>query len=268
MAFPFFLSRGTWWHDAIWIGTLYFILLLLALISFPNPHQLGKEKKSVSDCLLLPFTLWIYRHCSFVWHLRDHIWQLGNDFFTYGKEFGPSKRRFCPFSFLGSVNTGPYPHCFSFFCMPSRYIYCSLPPIMLLSLILLYSAHTESLLLTSFAIAGLGCSAMLPLTIGFAQERVATIAPLISGVMIGDLYARFRIDLTRHGSNLSVLSPCLLDVVRIFMRTYHFAFCPMPLRHASEKARPIEIFIHGRDESRPLSLWTLLLFDILSDHSK
>jgi fucose permease len=109
----------------------------------------------------------------------------GPIFLHQGKNLSQPSADFALSLFWGILTLGRVVTVFLSFVLSTRYIYCSLPPIILLGLILLYLAINEPLLLASFGIAGLGCSAMLPLTIGFAQERFASIAPMISGVMIG-----------------------------------------------------------------------------------
>ena len=185
ITFVYFLKHGMWWHDAALIGILYFLLLLAVLFSFPNPHFIAKEKNG-GKLPLASFALWGFIGIALLYGICETTFgNWGTIFLHTGKNLSLTSADFALSLFWGILTLGRVLTVLLSFAMPTRYIYCSLPPIMLLSLFILYPAVTESLLLTSFALAGLGCSAMLPLTIGFAQERFAHIAPLISGVMIG-----------------------------------------------------------------------------------
>lgn len=185
MAFIYFLEHGVWWHDAALIGILYFLMLLIVLFNFPNPHFIAKEKNG-GKLPLASFALWGFIGIALLYGICETTFgNWGTIFLHTGKNLSLTSADFALSLFWGTLTLGRILTVFLSFAMPTRYIYCSLPLIMLLSLFVLFPAVTESLLLTSFALAGLGCSAMLPLTIGFAQERFAHIAPLISGVMIG-----------------------------------------------------------------------------------
>ena len=184
--FAFFLKHGVWWYDGIWIGTLYFLLLAAVLINFPNPHHLATQKKGRSQLPLSSLALWGFITIALLYGICETTFgNWGTIFLHAGKHLSLMSSDFALSLFWGILTLGRILTVLLSFVMPTRYIYCSLPPIMLLSLIILYPAVTETLLLVSFSLAGLGCSAMLPLTIGFAQERFSTIAPLISGIMIG-----------------------------------------------------------------------------------
>lgn len=186
MAFVYFHKHGAWWHDGIWIAALYFLLLLAVLISFPNPHQLVKEKKTKSKLPLTSFAFWGFVGIALLYGICETTFGNWGTIFLYaGKHLSLMSADFALSIFWGVLTLGRILTVLLSFVAPTRYIYCSLPPIMLLSLFFLYPATGQLPLFASFALAGLGCSAMLPLTIGFAQERFTAIAPLISGVMIG-----------------------------------------------------------------------------------
>jgi MFS transporter, FHS family, glucose/mannose:H+ symporter len=187
LSFAYFLKHGAWWYDPIWIGTLYFLLLLAALVGFPNPHQLTLEKKVSSKKLPIASPiLWSFIAIALLYGICETTFgNWGPIFLHHGKNLMPASTDFALSLFWGTITLGRIATVLLSFVAPARYLYCSLPPIILIGLILLYPSIGESWLFLSFAIAGLGCSAMLPLSVGFAQERFASIAPLISGMMIG-----------------------------------------------------------------------------------
>lgn len=186
IAFEYFLKNGVWWYDGIWIGTLYFLLLSAVLVSFPNPHYLGTQQKDKPRLLLTSFALWGFIAIALLYGICETTFgNWGTIFLHQGKKLSMASAALALSLFWGALTVGRLLTVFLSFKISTRYIYCSLPAILLASLFFLYPTSQESLLLISFAIAGMGCSAMLPLTIGFAQERFSSIAPLISGVMIG-----------------------------------------------------------------------------------
>lgn len=186
IAFEYFLKNKVWWFDGVWIGTLYFLLLTAAFISFPNPHHLTTKKQSDSKLPINSFTLWGFIAIALLYGVCETTFgNWGTIYLHQNKNLSAGTAALALSLFWGILTLGRILTVLLSFVMKTRNIYRCLPPIILIGLFLLYLSSKDSLLLYSFAIAGLGCSAMLPLTIGFAQERFASIAPLISGIMIG-----------------------------------------------------------------------------------
>jgi MFS family permease len=70
---------------------------------------------------------------------------------------------------------------------PQRWTYRALPLLMALAFVATASASKEQpfLAILSFGLAGLGCSALLPLVISFGQEELTTMTASVAGGMIG-----------------------------------------------------------------------------------
>ena len=70
--------------------------------------------------------------------------------------------------------------------MPERVVFKILPAVICIAFLLvpLIPAGNPLAGLAVFALAGLGCSAMLPLIISFGQKRMPTIAPSVAGLLI------------------------------------------------------------------------------------
>jgi MFS family permease len=70
---------------------------------------------------------------------------------------------------------------------PPRFVYRALPIVMTLAFVATASAPKgyPVLAILSFGLAGLGCSALLPLVISFAQEELTTMTAAVAGSMIG-----------------------------------------------------------------------------------
>jgi MFS family permease len=70
--------------------------------------------------------------------------------------------------------------------MPERVIFKILPAVICIAFLLVPLIPTGNPLagLALFALAGLGCSAMLPLIISFGQKRMPAIAPSVAGLLI------------------------------------------------------------------------------------
>lgn len=186
LAFEHFLSNGMWWCDGIWIATLYFLLLVAVLIGFPNPHHLAESTKGKSSPPFTSWALWAFIAIALLYGICETTFgNWGTIFLHASKGISIASAAIALSLFWGVLTLGRILTVCLSFAIPTRYIYRCLPPIMLIGLFVLYPASKESILLLAFAIAGLGCSAMLPLTIGFAQERFVQVAPLVSGLMIG-----------------------------------------------------------------------------------
>jgi MFS family permease len=188
ITFIFFLSKGLWWWDAVMIGAFYLLFLIAISISFPNPKHLQTEPgKQISSRLpLTSLSLWGFIAIAFLYGLCETTFgNWGTIFLHLEKQLNMMDAAFALSIFWGVVTLGRILTVFLSLILPNRYIYCALPLLMLFSLFLLYPATKETLLLTAFAVAGLGCSAMLPLTIGFAQERFKKVGPFVSGVTMG-----------------------------------------------------------------------------------
>jgi len=70
---------------------------------------------------------------------------------------------------------------------PQRWTYRALPVLMALAFLATSSAPKDHpiLAMLSFGLAGLGCSALLPLVISFAQEELTTMTASVAGGLIG-----------------------------------------------------------------------------------
>ena len=70
--------------------------------------------------------------------------------------------------------------------MPERVVFKILPAVICIAFLLVPLIPPGSPLpgLAVFALAGLGCSAMLPLIISFGQKRMPAIAPSVAGLLI------------------------------------------------------------------------------------
>jgi MFS family permease len=70
---------------------------------------------------------------------------------------------------------------------PPRWTYRALPVVMALAFLATAAAPKQHPLpgILAFGLAGLGCSALLPLVISFAQEELTTMTAAVAGGMIG-----------------------------------------------------------------------------------
>ena len=70
---------------------------------------------------------------------------------------------------------------------PQRWTYRALPVLMALAFLATSSAPKDHpiLAMLSFGLAGLGCSALLPLVISFAQEELTAMTASVAGGLIG-----------------------------------------------------------------------------------
>ncbi|MGH9535134.1 MAG: hypothetical protein ACRD2E_09770, partial [Terriglobales bacterium] len=68
--------------------------------------------------------------------------------------------------------------------LPPRRLYPLLPLLLLAAFVLIPRVRGGASAMAVFALAGVGCSALLPLTIAFAEERFPALAEMLSGELI------------------------------------------------------------------------------------
>ncbi len=185
LLFDVFYTRDCFWGDPLLISFLFFVLLISALIFFPNPMQFGQERKTQGKVRNRPLFLLFLAIAFFYGVSETAFGNWGTLFLTRSKGFNLIDANFALALFWAAVTAGRLAAAFLSLKLSFKAIYRILSPILLCSVLLLLFASKSQQLYVAFAMAGLGCSAFLPFTVGLAQERFAAIAPVISGLVMG-----------------------------------------------------------------------------------
>jgi MFS family permease len=182
-----FLGLGIWWGLPLLVGSL---LLGLVLFSFSQalkegaktqPAQPHKGKKEI------PARFWVFAAFALLYGICETM--NGNWASLYMKKHfnaGSSLASIALAIFWGMVTAGRILFAAIQKWVPEKMVCRFLP--LLVAAALMGSAcvpkSQSSLGLLAFALAGLGCSALLPLTISFAQKELTTIADSVAGGVI------------------------------------------------------------------------------------
>ena len=182
-----FLGLGIWWGLPLLVGSLLFGLLLF---SFGQALQEGAKTQPAQSHKgknKIPARFWIFAAFALLYGVCETM--NGNWASLYMKKhFGASAS-------LASISLA------IFWCMvtagrilfaaiqkwvPEKLV-CRVLPLMVAAAFVASACVPKSepsFAILAFALAGLGCSALLPLTISFAQEELTTIATSVAGGVI------------------------------------------------------------------------------------
>lgn len=190
LLFNHFLSHHIWWFDGLIIASAYTLLLCIGAIFFPL-HVVSVKHSQQSDStaaqspkhllLLLIFIALIYGICE------TTFGNWGTIFLHDDKGLSQVQSNYALSIFWGAITAGRIlVFILSFSIKPER-IYRVLAPLILLSLIAMHLfGHNaySTIYYGIFALAGIGCSAFLPLTVSFAGRLFFSNAEEVSGEVL------------------------------------------------------------------------------------
>ena len=132
---------------------------------------------------------------------------------------------------------------------PSRLAYHVLPFLLAGAFVLIAAlpAGAPGLGILAFALAGLGCSALLPLTISFGQEKLVT----LSGGVAGGIIAFYQIGYGIAAFGVGPLRSAGITLAAVFGISAGVAFGMGLLSFAVAHHRPSPASLHPRPARRP-----------------
>ena len=130
---------------------------------------------------------------------------------------------------------------------PSRLAYHFLPFLLAAALLLIASLPRNAPVasVAAFALAGLGCSALLPLTISFGQEKLVT----MSGAVAGGVIAFYQIGYGLAAFGVGPLQSAGLPLPTIFAASAGVAVAMGALSFVVAHRRPSPVSLHPRPAS-------------------
>jgi fucose permease len=197
-----FVGLGIWWGLPVLVGVLILGLLLFslrqALITHETPDATNSHQRTGKA--KIPERFWIYATFALLYGVCETM--NGNWAVPYvTKHFGASASvaSFALAIFWGMVTVGRI--LFLPFGVAAAFVATACMP------------KTKSFLgILTFALAGLGCSALLPLTISFGQKELKTITTSVAGGLIASYQIGYGIAafgvgplLTWGGLNLNII---------------------------------------------------------------
>jgi MFS family permease len=182
-----FVGFGTWWGLPVLVG-----VLTLALVLFSQHLPLGDTMRSGADGARkggtkIPVRFWVFATFALLYGICETM--NGNWASLYmTKKLGASTTlaSLVLTTFWGAVTGGRILFAVIEKWFPERRT-CEVLPFVVSSAFLAVSflpAGHPYFAILAFALAGLGCSALLPLTMSFAEEELTTITASVAGGLI------------------------------------------------------------------------------------
>lgn len=181
-----FIGLGIWWGLPLLAGVL---LLILLLFSLRLPLQTGAMDAAQGQMgrRALPSRFWVFAAFALLYGIAETM--NGNWSSLYmSQDIGASATTasLALTFFWGMVTVGRVLFAAIEKRFPEQRTYRLLPFVIAVAFVILATLPQgdAALAVLAFGLAGLGCSALLPLTISFGQEELTAIAASVAGLLI------------------------------------------------------------------------------------
>ncbi len=179
-----FVGLGFWWGLPL---TSAVLLSLLVAGSLGLPLRVAQPAAAARQRPGIPARFWVFAAFAVVYGICETV--NGNwSQLDMTSKLGASTTQaaLALTAFWGMVTVGRVGFAAAARWVPERVTYHVLPFVLAgtFALIALLPEGAAGWGIVAFGLAGLGCSALLPLTIGFGQEEFATIAAAVAGAII------------------------------------------------------------------------------------
>lgn len=181
-----FVGLGMWWGLPVLVAVLITGLLASSL-RLPLEEGVAVAARGRRAKVSLPARFWVYAAFALLYGIVETMngtW--ATLYMTRDLSATPAFASLALTVFWGTVTAGRVLFAGIEKWFPARFTYRCLPVVSALALAITASLPRAdpSLGILSFALAGLGCSALLPLTISFGHQEMTTIAASVPGGMI------------------------------------------------------------------------------------
>lgn len=182
-----FIQLGIWWGLPLVVGVLFVALLLVSLAQPLKAGAQPHEARTQGNHKKFPPRFWIFAAFAFLYGLCETMsgnWasifmlnHLGASAFLASTALA---------LFWGMVTAGRILFATMERWFPESMIFRTLPLVIVATFVICACLPQNSTVLglLTFALAGLGCSALLPLIISFGQKELAAIAGSVAGGLI------------------------------------------------------------------------------------
>jgi MFS family permease len=183
-----FVGLGFWWGLPLLMGvlTLALILFVLRLPLADSTHATSATVSEVNS--RMPARFWLYAAFALLYGIGETLngnW--ATVFLLQSRTPSPFLASTALTLFWTMVTVGRVIFAAIEHWLPERYVFRALPVLLALAFIGVASTPAGEPLwaVFTFGLAGLGCSALLPLVISFGQEELTTMTSAVAGNMIG-----------------------------------------------------------------------------------
>jgi predicted MFS family arabinose efflux permease len=178
-----FLGAGVWWLMPLMVaGAL--IVLLLASVPVPLKASVGGSS-SASSSRHLPGRFWLFAAGALLYGVVETLngnWS--GPYLTTERRLSAVNASFALMAFWTMVTVGRVLFATVSSKRAVRWIYVGLPLYLILAFQLVSRAGSETAAIVTFALTGLGCSAILPLCISLSGREFPQFAAVLSGEVI------------------------------------------------------------------------------------
>jgi fucose permease len=181
-----FIGLGLWWGLPL-LAVVLLLALLLFSLSLPLQAETDKTTQSQKGKTAVPARFWIFAAFALLYGVCETM--KGNWATLYmSQSLGPTSAAasFALMAFWGMATIGRVLFAAIAKRFPPNRTYRLLPFVIAVGFVVIaYLPVGSSFLgILAFGLTGLGCSALLPLTISFGQEDMKTIAASVAGGVI------------------------------------------------------------------------------------
>jgi fucose permease len=182
-----FVALGIWWGLPLLVGVLLLIVLLFSFAQPLNEGALQHSTATPSAKIKFPARFWLFAAFALLYGVGETVNGNWASLFML-KSLGASTvlASAALALFWGTVTAGRILFTVTAKWLPETIVFRLLPLVMAASFILCGCLRQTNAIggLLTFALAGLGCSALLPLTISFGQKEMTSIAGSVAGGLI------------------------------------------------------------------------------------
>jgi fucose permease len=244
-----FVGLGFWWGLPVLVAVALAVLLVVSValplrVAGDLPSAAGAGSGAVGTRAPLPSRFWVFAGFALLYGIVETMSGNWSTLFMTGSLGASATRASVALTaFWGMVTVGRIVFAAIEHRLKPAVTYRILPFVVVIAFVIVarlpYGSVTAGIL--AFGLAGLGCSALLPLTIGFGQEELTTIETftaggLIAAYQIGYGIAAFGVGPLVDGLQLSLGSIfALAAVVAAVLGVLSFAVVRSP-RRPSESA--------------------------------
>lgn len=186
LLFNLFQRYGKWWLDPLFIAAAYLVLLFLSLAHFPKRVELDSHKtsqKRMGKYALIFFTCFLA--IAFFYGICETTFgNWGTIFLHTTKGLSQEAANVALSLFWLVITLGRLAVFFLSFVVRPALLFRLLAPLLFVSLFAVQTMKSDLSAYLTFALAGLGCSSFLPLTVGLAQKNFLAKAQMVSGVIM------------------------------------------------------------------------------------
>ncbi len=184
-----FVGLGAWWLLPVLVGAA---LCLLLLFSARAPLQvaadqgaLGRVRSGAGFLRGLPSRFWLYAAVVLLYGIVETLNGNWSTLYLTQQRGVPGQLASLALTtFWALVTIGRILAAVMSSRVPSRWIYLGLPALLVIAFLLVSLVTTVFGGIVAFGIAGLACSAFLPLSISFGGKEFPRLAGIVSGELI------------------------------------------------------------------------------------